>query len=111
MLESCFCLAVATDVGSGMKFQPCTGASFHQRRRLSRNVKIKTLLLVHDGICAFIMASYSNRCIGTGVVLRLHSLQQKVLTEALTDAVSAYPVSNEGRAFILTTVPQVLVLP
>ena len=38
LLESCFCVAV--DVGSKMKFQPYTSASFHQRRRLSRNVKI-----------------------------------------------------------------------
>ena len=31
--------------------------------------------------------------------------------KALTDATSAYPVSNAGRAFISTNVPQVLVLP
>ena len=36
------------------------------------------------------------------------SLQQKVLFEALTDAIFAYLVSNAGPTFISTTVPQVL---
>ena len=36
------------------------------------------------------------------------SLQEKVLFEALTDAISAYLVSNADRTFISTTVPQVL---
>ena len=39
-LDSCSFLAVAVDEGSGMKFKPCTGASFHHRRRRGRHPNI-----------------------------------------------------------------------
>ena len=89
-----------------MKFKPCTGASFHHRRRLSRHSKLSdfclctTAFLLHYGLVLELM--HWHRCCSPS------SLQQKMLLEVLTDAISAYLVSKAGRTFISTTVPQVL---